>query len=123
MTIQECYQKLGGDYAEVRSRLMNDKLIRKFLGKFPNDDSFHNLYSGIRNGSREESFRAAHTLKGICQNLGLGSLLVSSGKMTEILRQESSEIPAEAMELISEVRRDYENTVSTILAYLEENQD
>ena len=34
MTIQECYQKLGGDYAQVEKRLPSVSLIKRFITKF-----------------------------------------------------------------------------------------
>ena len=41
MTISECYEKLGGDYADVCTRLPSDRLVAKFIGRFLEDDSFH----------------------------------------------------------------------------------
>lgn len=122
MTIEECYQKLGGNYIDVRERLINEKLISRFLEKFINDDSYLTLCSGIQEGKRDQAFRAAHTLKGICQNLGFGILLKSTGAITELLRHEAAEIPAEAAVLMESVKHDYESTVSIILAYLSEHQ-
>lgn len=123
MTIEDCYRKIGGNYADVRARLLNDDLISKFIAKFPGDDTFSNLCAGIRDGNRAEAFRAAHTLKGICQNLGFEPLLASTGKLTELLRPEASGIPDEAGKLLDEIRRDYENTVSAILEYMEEHNN
>ena len=40
MTIQECYQKLGGEFAQVEKRLPSVSLVRKFIIKFLDDDSF-----------------------------------------------------------------------------------
>lgn len=31
MTLEECYKALGGNYADVLSRLTNDKMITKYL--------------------------------------------------------------------------------------------
>ncbi len=64
MTIQECYQKIGGDYEAVLKRLMSPNLVRKFIGKFLEDDSYQKLCEEMDAGNREEAFRAAHTLKG-----------------------------------------------------------
>ena len=126
MTIEECYNKLGGDYGEVSKRLPSISLIEKFLIKFLKDDSFENLCKGIEAGSRMEAFRAAHTLKGVCQNLGLGKLQDSAQVITEVLRvtdaQDSAQmvIPAEAKELLEAVKSAYKMTTETIQAYGEE---
>lgn len=70
MTIQECYKKMGADYQEVLGRLHNEAMIGKFVRMFLQDDSFQILEDGLRRGDVKEAFRGAHTLKGVCQNLG-----------------------------------------------------
>ena len=40
MTLQECYEALGGDYQDVISRLRSDRLVQKFVLKFLDDSSF-----------------------------------------------------------------------------------
>ena len=76
MTIQECYQKIGGDYEAVLKRLMSPNLVRKFIGKFLEDDSYQKLCEEMDAGNREEAFRAAHTLKAYVEILGLRGLQV-----------------------------------------------
>ena len=50
MTIQECYQKLGGDYAQVEKRLPGIHLIRKFIAKFQDDGSYPELCRAMEQG-------------------------------------------------------------------------
>ena len=119
MTIQECYQKLGGEFAQVEKRLPSVGLVRKFIVKFWDDDSYSNLCLAMQNGQREEAFRAAHTLKGVSANLGFSRLLASAGELTELLRAETETIPGRTADLLEEVKQDYELTVSVIRAYLE----
>ena len=119
MTIQECYQKLGGEFAQVEKRLPSVGLVRKFIVKFLDDDSYSKLCLAMQNGQREEAFRAAHTLKGVSANLGFSRLLASAGALTELLREEAETIPGGAAALLEEVKQDYEVTVSVIRAYLE----
>ena len=120
MTIQECYQKLGGDFAGVEQRLRSVSLIKRFITKFLEDNSFSDLCQAMRAGKREEAFRAAHTLKGVCANLCFDRLLASAGQLTEVLRLEAGAIPGGAAPLLEIVAQDYEETVSAIRAYLEE---
>lgn len=117
MTLQECYQELGGNYDEVLRRMMTPKLVDKFIVKFLADGSYAALCAAINAGQREEAFRAAHTLKGVCQNLGLGNLLRSVQPLTELLRPETSTIPAEAPTLLARVQQEYTATVQTIQRY------
>lgn len=74
MTIQECYKKMGADYQEVLGRLYNEAMICKFVRMFLQDDSFQILEEALRRGDVKEAFRGAHTLKGVCQNLGFSNL-------------------------------------------------
>ncbi|MGN1369308.1 MAG: Hpt domain-containing protein [Aristaeellaceae bacterium] len=117
MTLQECYQALGGDYDEVLRRLMTPKLVDKFVGKFLADGSYLALCTAMEAGQRQEAFRAAHTLKGVCQNLGFGSLLRAVEPLTELLRPETAQIPEEAAALLPLVRQRYDETVQTIQRY------
>lgn len=47
MNINECYQAMGADYEEVFGRLRNERLITKFVLKFPGDPSFSQLQSTL----------------------------------------------------------------------------
>lgn len=118
MTIQECYQKLGGDYAQVEKRLPGIHLIRRFIAKFLDDGSYPELCRAMEQGQTEEVFRAAHTLKGVSANLGFDRLTASSGELTELLRGRTDGIPTEAVPLLDIVRQDYELTADAIRAYL-----
>lgn len=119
MTIQECYQKLGGNFAQVEQRLPSASLVKRFITKFLSDDSFSQLCRAMESGQREEAFRAAHTLKGVSANLGFDRLLSSAGALTELLRGETGGIPESAARLLEEVKRDHALTVSTIRDYLD----
>ena len=121
MTIQECYQKLGGDFAGVEQQLRSVSLIKRFITKFLEDDSFSNLFQAMQAGKREEAFRAAHTLEGVCANLCFDRLLASAGQLTELLRPETGTIPGDAALLLETVAQDYEETVSAIRAYLDDD--
>lgn len=117
MTIQECYQELGGNYAEVSTRLPSAKLIERFTLRFLDDPSFGDLCKYMEEGNREEAFRAAHTLKGVCANLSFTRLQESADKLTELLRPNNAAIPEGAEALLEDVRGDYQTTVDAISRY------
>ena len=73
MTIEQCYEQLHGDYAQVIQRLPSPALVERFIGKFLDDGSFSELTSAMAAGQTEAAFRAAHTLKGVSANLGFDS--------------------------------------------------
>ena len=111
MTLRECYAALGGDYDEVISRLRSERLVQKFVLKFPEDGSFDALCGAMAAQNREEAFRAAHTIKGMCQNLSFTKLGQSAHELTEALRSGWSEA---ASALFETVRADYEATVGAV---------
>ena len=117
MTIEQCYEQLHGDYAQVIQRLPSPALVERFLGKFLDDGSFSELTSAMAAGQTEAAFRAAHTLKGVSANLGFEQLRQSSSALTEFLRGKAEPVPAEALPLLEQVRRDYQMTVDAIRAY------
>lgn len=111
MTINECYAKMGADYESVLSRFMSEKMVVKFALKFLDDTSFDNLEAAIKKGDAEEAFRAVHTLKGVCLNLGFDNLYAPSAELTEVLRGRK----LEGYEtLLAEVEKQYDITVSAI---------
>lgn len=117
MTIEQCYEQLHGDYAQVIQRLPSPALVERFIGKFLDDGSFSELTSAMAAGQTEAAFRAAHTLKGVSANLGFEQLRQSASALTEFLRGKTEPVPAEALPLLEQVRRDYQMTVDAIRAY------
>lgn len=113
MDLKECYAALGGDYEGVLGRLRSERLVRKFAVKFLADGSYALLCESIKNGQIEEAFRASHTIKGVCQNLGFDRLYRSSEALTEVLR-DASALPPETEGLLAQVTSDYEVTVAAI---------
>lgn len=120
LTIEQCYDALGGSYADVCGRLPSSRLVEKFMGKFLEDDSFSSLCLQMERRCRSEAFRAAHTLKGVCANLGFTRLYESASRLTEALRPEGQTVSDEEMALLDPVRRDYEATAGAIARYLAE---
>lgn len=87
MTVQEVYEKMNGNYSEISARLVNDDKIIKFLNMFLQDTTFSELCTKMKDQSYTEAFHAAHTLKGLCQNLALSELLEPIAMLTECLRE------------------------------------
>ena len=116
MTLQECYAALGGDYDEVLGRLRSERMVQKFVLRFLEDKSYDLLCSSMESGNYEEAFRAAHTIKGVCQNLSFTRLYEISNRLNEALRNGPT---PEAPGLVEEVKAEYEQTVSAIRAFKE----
>lgn len=111
MTVRECYEKMGADYEGVLQRLMNEAFVKKFAVKFLSDTSFSDLKQALEEGNAENAFRAAHTLKGICLNLGFDGLYKASYELTEKLR---GRVIEGSDELFSEVEKQYNKTIDAL---------
>ncbi len=120
MTLQECYAAIGGDYADVVSRLHSDRLVQKFVLRFLEDKSYELFCTSMAEKNYEEAFRAAHTIKGVCQNLSFTRLLESSSEMSEALRHGWT---PKADELISQLESDYQITKDVIQKFQNELGD
>ena len=111
MTIRECYEELGSDFDKVLSRLVSEALVKKFALKFLDDPSFGQLETALADKDAETAFRAAHTLKGVCLNLGFDELFEVSAELTEKLRERKT---AGSEELFQKVSQKYQKTVTAI---------
>ena len=86
MTLDQFYRAVGGTAAEAAPRLGGADATRRFLRLFPLDDSFPQLSEALGRGDVQAAFRAAHTLKGVAQNLGFDRLYAASVPLTEAMR-------------------------------------
>lgn len=112
MTVKECYEAIGADFEGVYGRMMKkESLVKKFARKFLDDKSYAGLCENLAAGNIEEAFRAAHTLKGVAQNLGFTGLYVPASEVTDILREGHTEGTQELME---KIRAEYEKTAAAI---------
>lgn len=111
MNLKECYEALGGDYEGVLGRLRTERMITKFVLKFLDDKSCETLLQAVAARNGEEAFRAAHTIKGICQNLSFDRLYRSSSALSECLRGGWDDA---AVALTEQVREDYRVTAEAI---------
>ena len=104
MPIEQCYSAIESNYEEVLGRFAGNKmLVEKFARKFLDDPSYQTLVDTMDKADYEEAFRAAHTLKGVCANLGFTQLFKVSSDLTEELR-----------ELLEKVSSEYKKTVDAI---------
>ena len=72
----------------------------------------------------KEAFRAAHTLKGVSQNLSFKELGQVSGEITEALRgiEEKTISREQCLELLEKVEKAYEKTAGMIRKMCEEEK-
>ena len=113
MNIEQCYQAMGSDYQNVLNRFgQSEAMVKKFARRFLQDPSFSQLKESLENEKAEEAFRAAHTLKGVCLNLGFDRLYEVSAALTESLR--SREITEVCKPQFEQVEKEYEHVVACV---------
>ena len=112
MTVRECYEELGSDFDKVLSRLVSEALVKKFALKFLDDPSFGQLETALADKDAETAFRAAHTLKGICLNLGFDNLFAPSQELNFAREcaghKRRSEYPAVQRKRYSGTKKDHQ---------------
>lgn len=111
MTLKECYTALGADFEGTLGRLCSEKLVQKFALKFLADESYPTLAKAMAEENYADAFRASHTLKGVCANLGYTKLYEASDALTEALRDGNK--PADDT-LLEQVKEEYERTVGLL---------
>lgn len=116
MLLQECYQKMGGDYNEVLGRLVSVERIEKYVVKFLDDPTYRLLCEAKAAGDAGEVFLNIHTLKGVSQNLGFGNLYEACYRMTEEVRGGK---PLEDEKLFEAVSDAYYETIEIIKQFAE----
>lgn len=111
LTISEFYSRTGGNYQEVISHLADEKRVARFLKMFLSDPSFESLEEALEQGNVQEAFRAVHTLKGVCLNMGFSGLFEECSKVTEDLRSGNLEA---GMQNMPALRQRYRSIVENI---------
>ena len=86
MTLKEFYAQIDGNYEDTLHRLPSEALVHRFVLKYPADPSVAQLRDSVSAADWETAFRAAHTLKGVAQNLGFERLYQVSAVLTEAMR-------------------------------------
>lgn len=111
MEIKDFYGLVHADYEGTLTRLMNDRLINKYVRKFPGDPSFGELTAALESKDWNTAFRSAHTMKGVCANLGFTELQKASSELTEALRGGAE---LKDFSLYENVKREYEFLIDAI---------
>ncbi len=110
--LEQFYASVGSNAATIISRLGGSSaLVERFLGKFPSDGSMQALRTALDSGETQVAFRAAHTMKGLCANLGLQTLFEKASAVTELLRAGSLE---EARTALPELEEEYKRTLEAL---------
>lgn len=105
---------VGVEYEEVLKRFMGkEDFYLRMLKKFLNDKNYEGLKQAVDDKNWTDAFTYAHTVKGLCGNLGLGSIMDHVSPLTEELRAEPYDEET-IQNYMSQVTKAYEKTVEVI---------
>ncbi len=117
------YKKLeqaGIDMEQLLRRLMgNEALIRVFIKKFSEDQTYGALQSAFAEKDMKKAEMMSHTLKGMCGNLSLNKLYRLFTDQVDLLRSGEQD-KAEAM--MGEIAAEFEGAISAMAEWMEEKQ-
>lgn len=111
--MREELMRIGVDYNTALDRCMGmEDLYREFLQSFLHENPLPKLEKYIVERNVKDAFKAAHTLKGLCGNLGFSNILEFLSPLVEILRDESLD---GADELLLKVKERYQELEKVLL--------
>lgn len=119
MTIQQLYEKIGGNYEQAVRVMKKDKLIDKYVRKLKDSDAGEQLAWAGEALDAAKLFESAHAMKGVCANLGLDALAIAADEITEEFRSGNSRklTDAEVREKVEALLTRLRNTVKGIEEY------
>lgn len=114
--MKEKLMTVGVEYDEVLKRFMGkEDFYLRMLKKFLNDQNYSGLKQAVEDKNWKDAFVYAHTVKGLCGNLGLGGILDYVSPLTEELRSEPYDEES-IMHHMRHVAKAYDKTVEVIEA-------
>lgn len=115
-------EQTGVDVTTAVKRFMgNEALYTKFLLKFQQDESFSKIEQFVKEKNAEETFKAAHTLKGVAANLGLDRITKDASDIVEMFRGKSEFSDADP-DLLAATMEHLRTTYDALMKILAENQ-
>lgn len=109
--LEELYRRLGGDCKSVLQRIPSEAMVCKFVHKYADDPTYSQLQAAVQAADWETAFRAAHTMKGLAQNLGFERLYRSAAALTEAMRGPK---PLTKPALLSAVEEEQRQVLDTV---------
>lgn len=117
MTAEELYDAIGAKYEDALATLHSERLINKYVVRFPDEPTYGQLLEAKQSGNEEQIFRCAHTFKGICLNLALTNIFFYADIITEHYRPESEKLSPDIENEFKRLDAEYNKTVELIKEY------
>ena len=119
MTLQELYASIDGSYDHAVQIMRMEKLINRYLSKFPNSGVYDALAAAGESMDPTALFESAHAMKGVCANMGFDKISAAAGEITEEFRPGSARTLSdeEVKARIADIGVMYRHTVDVIRQY------
>lgn len=119
MTLQELYASIDGSYDHAVQIMRMEKLINRYLSKFPNSGVYEALAAAGESMDPTALFESAHAVKGVCANMGFDKMSAAAGEITEEFRPGSARTLSdeEVKARIADIGVMYRHTVDVIRQY------
>ena len=119
MTLQELYASIDGNYDHAVQIMRMEKLINRYLSKFPNSGVYEALAAAGESMDPTALFESAHAMKGVCANMGFDKMSAAAGEITEEFRPGSARTLSdeEVKARIADIGVMYRHTVDVIRQY------
>ena len=119
MTLQALYQSIDGNYDRAVQIMRMEKLIARYISKFPNSGVNEALQEAGKTLDPTRMFETAHAMKGVCANMGFDKLSAAAGEVCEEFRPGNARSVSddEIRARLKEVDAMYQRTVEGIHAY------
>ena len=119
MTLQELYASIDGNYDHAVQIMRMEKLINRYLSKFPNSGVYEALAAAGESMDPTALFESAHAMKGVCANMGFDKMSAAAGEITEEFRPGSTRTLSdeEVKARIADIGVMYRHTVDGIRQY------
>lgn len=114
MTLSEFYTAVGSDVASVLARIPSEKMLTRFVRMYADDPTFGQLLAAVDAQDWPAAFLAAHTLKGVAQNLGFDRLQDAASALTEALRGNRPLTEPALLERVVEAQFDLTDALSRL---------
>ena len=119
MTLSELYQSIEGDYEQAMRVLRMEKLLDKYVRKFPATGVIDAVLNCESAGDANAIFETAHAAKGVCGNLGLVKLASLSSTLADEFRPGHSRAMSDqaVADTFAQLKALYQKTLEGIEAY------
>ena len=114
MTLQDCYEDMGGDLGAALAVLESETRLARYLRMFLDEPTARMLFLALEDARWADAFRAAHTMKGLCRGLGLTRLYDACCALADALRDGRA---PEDERVIAWVQEDYDRVTRAIHAF------